>query len=1518
MNKLLPIYLLLTMFFTLPLTLVADDAFDGGVISLMNGTTETEICVGDGIADPIMVMLMDAEGPYMTWVVTDTTGKIVAIQESNTFDFEGAGAGTCVIWHMSYKDIVGDFKVGMNKDNVQGWLDYSNPITVVRRPIAAATISVNGTDQIDICIDGIPDPFEVTYTGGVGRYSKYLVTDEDLNILAITSDNEFDLEGAGEGVCLIWRLTFNNIFGNVVGLNAGNLGGCFMLSNPITVTRTAVEGGTLELEDGGTELAICAGDGVENPFTPILTEGSGDSSAWIITDQNLNILGVPGGPTFDLEGAGDGVCLLWNVSYNGDIDGLTVGANAADISGCYALSNAITVTRDGVSGGTISLIEGGDSLTICTGDGTVDLFTLEISDATGENQSWVITDEDLNILGLPNGPTFNLEDAGAGVCLVWNLSFNGDIEGAEVGMNAGNLQGCFSLSNPVTVVRNAVAPASIQTTLGLTEFSICAGDGAADIFTVEISGGEGESSAWIITDQDLNILGTPQGPTFNLEDAGNGTCLLWYATFSGMLSGVEVGSNAADISGCYVLSNPITIEREGVEAGTISLEDGGDEIEICAGDGVSDAFTISLEGATGENSAWVITDENLNILGVQDSDTFDLEGAGEGVCLIWNVSFNGDLEGAETGQNAGDLSGCLALSNSIRVVRNAVSSASISLEGGDTELTICAGDGNADPFTPVVEGGNGNKAAWVITDEELNILGIPDGPAIDLEGAGAGTCLVWYVTYNDTISGLEMGSNAAELSGCFALSNAITVVRNAVEGSVIEIEGGGDSLTICAGDGISDAFSATVEGGSGESSAWVITDGDLNILGLPAGPTFDLEDAGDGVCLLWHININGELIGAEVGMNVANLEGCFALSNPITVIREGVAPANIMIEGGGEEISICAGDGISDMFTAVVEGGEGELTAWIITDENLDILALPEGPSFDLDGAGEGTCLVWYLNYNGEISGLEVDGNAANLSGCFALSNSITVDRSGVEPASISLEDGGTELEICAGDGNSDEFTPILEGATGMNSQWIITDADLNILALPEGPSFDLEGAGSGVCVLWYLSFNGEVSGLEVDSNAADIAGCFALSNGITITRNTVEASTINSDLGTDFSICAGDGVADPFTVTVEGGDGAFTGWIITDTSGNILGLPEGPTFNLEGAGSGVCQVWFYNAVDEFDDIETGDNVSDIEVCFSLSNPITVTRQGVEAPILTLDDGVDSTEICVGDGIPDLIIPNVDGGEGESFTWIITSSDTTVLGMPMAPPFNLEAAGPGTCLVWYLAYNGERPTITIGSKVGALEGCAALSNPVRVIRKEIQAGTIAIASDGTDSLTICAGDDVSDAFDVTLDGNVGENSAWVITDQDLNILGLPDAPPFDLDGAGAGVCLVWHLSFNGEIEGAVVDSNAANLVGCYELSNPITVTRVTEGDPCNDGQLAPEDVDIFPNPSAGSITIKLNVVMHEELNVQVFDAYGQLVMSKFDMRKDDMSMDLQNLDAGVYYFRIQHGEDAMVKEFIKL
>jgi uncharacterized repeat protein (TIGR01451 family) len=538
-------------------------------------------------------------------------------------------------------------------------------------------------------------------------------------------------------------------------------------------------------------------------------------------------------------------------------------------------------------GGTITTIDGATELTICAGDGISDAFDITLTGNSGANSAWVITDPNGNILALPSGPPFDLEGAGTGTCLVWHLSFEDGLVGAEVGLNAGDLQGDFDLSNPITVTRNGVNGGNLETAGGMTEMTICAGDGISDAFDINLSDTEGVNSAWVITDPNGNILALPPGPPFDLEGAGTGTCLVWHLSFEDGLIGAEVGLNAGDLEGCFDLSNPITVTRlttNGLDGGILE----GGPFEFCVGDGIEDYVSgITLSDNLGTNSQWVITDDQGNILGLPPMPgVVNFDEAGSGTCLIWHLSFEDGLVGAEVGLNAGDLQGCFDLSNPITVTRNGVNGGNLETASGMTEMTICVGDGISDAFEVSLSDTEGANSAWVITDPNGNILALPPGPPFDLEGAGTGTCLVWHLSFEDGLIGAEVGLNAGDLEGCFDLSNPITVTRlttNGLDGGILE----GGPFEFCVGDGIEDYVSGiTLSDNLGTNSQWVITDDQGNILGLPPMPgVVNFDETGSGTCLIWHLSFEDGLVGAEVGLNAGDLEGCFDLSNPITVTR---------------------------------------------------------------------------------------------------------------------------------------------------------------------------------------------------------------------------------------------------------------------------------------------------------------------------------------------------------------------------------------------------------------------------------------------------------------------------------------------------------------------------------------------------------------------------------------------------------------------------------------------------------
>jgi len=460
------------------------------------------------------------------------------------------------------------------------------------------------------------------------------------------------------------------------------------------------------------------------------------------------------------------------------------------------------------------------------------------------------------------------------------------------------------------------------------------------------------------------------------------------------------------------------------------------------------------------------------------------------------------------------------------------------VEGGVVSTTdntsICLGDDNPDTVNAVVEGASGRVKQWLVTDDDGDdpkILALPESSLIDF-GAPItpredilepGNYRIYHLSYNG-IKPLGQPfwhkhvTNLSDILGRFDLSDnyiEILVQQKPTGGS---LEGG--PFEFCVGDGEPDHIpdgAITLSGNLGANSQWVVTNEDgSEILGLPSSSYTEVnfDDAPAGTCLVWHLMYEDGLSGLEVGANPADLMGCFEFSsNAVTVIRKHAEGGTL--EGGPFEF--CVGDGEADHIpegAITLTGNEG-ISQWVVTNEDAtEILGLPENSytEVNFDEAPAGTCLVWHLSYEYEITGLEVGANPADLMGCFSLSNSITVIRKHTEGGTLT----GGPFEFTVGDGTADNIPDgaiTLEGNIGANSQWVVTNGDGTIiLALPTTSytEVNFDTAPAGTCLVWHLSYEEGLQGLAVDALVADLSGaCFSLSNSITVTRNAASAGIV-------------------------------------------------------------------------------------------------------------------------------------------------------------------------------------------------------------------------------------------------------------------------------------------------------------------------------------------------------------------------------------------------------------------------
>jgi hypothetical protein len=194
--------------------------------------------------------------------------------------------------------------------------------------------------------------------------------------------------------------------------------------------------------------------------------------------------------------------------------------------------------------------------------------------------------------------------------------------------------------------------------------------------------------------------------------------------------------------------------------------------------------------------------------------------------------------------------------------------------------------------------------------------------------------------------------------------------------------------------------------------------------------------------------------------------------------------------------------------------------------------------------------------------------------------------------------------------------------------------------------------------------------------------------------------------------------------------------------------------------------------------------------------------------------------------------------------------------------------------------------------------------------------------------SICVGEGVDDLIDVEfVDAGVlsGDNSTWVITDQATgNILGTPATVPpggFSLEGAPAGICDIWYLRYTGDI-GLGTATNVADLSGCFDLSNPISITRLT-GTDCDalsiDEFDLSFDVNIYPNPSRGIVNISYSGTRTLDVEIQVIDILGKQVYELSTVINNEATIDMSNMENGTYFINITEAETGsrIVKRVIK-
>lgn len=742
----------------------------------------------------------------------------------------------------------------------------------------------------------------------------------------------------------------------------------------------------------------------------------------------------------------------------------------------------------------ISGPNGADPLTLCDGGPTPDKLCFKASSYASRIR-FVITDVDGNLITDFNKQCVDFGIFPSGVSRVYAISYAYFFTG-EPGDNifTDTIAGyCQTVSENFIEIVNSPAgggdAGEVSLVGGDTDVAICVADGQPDQLSFTNTAVlNGASFRYIVTDdQDVvtQILASNSG---QFDDGDTGEARVYGLVYQGSLP-VSAGDtlNPLNLVGCTSLSNNyVTIIKTEVSGGILLTDDGKPEIDLCPGDGVTDIVTVVASGISPAPYVYIVSDPNGLVLGVTGNPAINFDAYGPGNYVVWGLSYTGNLLA-----QPGDLvdvdqlaDGCFELSEPVVVVSEDPVGGTVFLADGETEISICPGNGIADllEFEKLTTSGAGYS--FLLVDEQGIITHVLNGiSAFDFEALPEGVSKVYGMSYVGDIlaaPGMELATDILA-EPCFDLSsNFILVNREVPEGGMVQLQsGGGDEVVVCSGDGQPDIIAFEAAGNSGGNYRFMLTDSFGNILSLLNDDNIDLDGTlGGDEWRIYGASYTGDFLvflGDNVNMPLAS--DCYDLSdNYIAIDLQRVDGGVVYIPGNPVSYdAVLCPDG-----NAVIEVDSSNLGTvdytFVVTDEENVIVDVQSNDVFDFAGVPEGVYRIHGLSFAGDLFAsvgdtAGVDPLAEN---CESLSqNFITVTLQSPDAGQLTTAEGESEIEACALPGGTGTVEFVHTGTQALPYALVVVDEAGMVTQVSMNQEIDFEGNEAGDYTIYGVSYTG-------------------------------------------------------------------------------------------------------------------------------------------------------------------------------------------------------------------------------------------------------------------------------------------------------------------------------------------------------------------------------------------------------------------------------------------------------------
>jgi len=352
---------------------------------------------------------------------------------------------------------------------------------------------------------------------------------------------------------------------------------------------------------------------------------------------------------------------------------------------------------------------------------------------------------------------------------------------------------------------------------------------------------------------------------------------------------------------------------------------------------------------------------------------------------------------------------------------------------------------------------------------------------------------------------------------------------------------------------------------------WMLNQGN-DIINIEQVPELEIALLDPGIYTLYQI-VYEEVEGLVVGANLNVLEGCYELSNGISITILSADESDCTTEVACELASsllsadvdtVCIEDMSANTVTLTVENLGNESEAIIRADENGVIQELSADRIFEITSVGEQ--YFYHINY---VDTVQIFGgtNIQDLIGCYALSTPVVVtgeDNCFVEPCSVEAAQASTngQTNLCSTDDTDDLVIVSSAGGNGEQQLFLLLESEsTSILESNDTGEFVFDENRLGEFEIVVLNYN-EPFVLTADIGALE--GCFALSPPLLISNLEdnceVEPSSCLNDGGMisyngPTGICGNDGQNDILDISVDVIGGSNRAFLLVNEIGIIINV---------------------------------------------------------------------------------------------------------------------------------------------------------------------------------------------------------------------------------------------------------------------------------------------------------------------------------------------------------------------------